>query len=482
MKKLVSSLCAIFLALSVSANIHLPEQISDHMVLQQQTQATLWGWAEAGNTIDVVTSWGKQASAVVDKAGYWEVKVETPTASYTPQTITFLETPRKHQYYNPDPVRITDVLIGEVWLGGGQSNMEMPLQGFWQCPINNSQYVIATAGKHAGHIRYCTIKRETSFQVEEECHGSWQECNAFNAPNFGATAYFFAELLEQALQVPVGIINCSWGGTRIEAWLPREILSTYKDIDLTEKGIMSIETEWMRPLLMYNHMLYPLRHYTVRGFLWYQGCSNIGQGMEYANRQATMIRHWRELFGNENLPFYFVEIGPYEHGDKMGTWAAELREAQWATMTMVPHCAGVPTNDLVESFEYNNIHPGNKQDVGYRLAYLALAHDYGFTSVHPDAPQLESYEINGNEVTCYFSNAYDGWSRWAEVEGFEVYDQEGKAYKGQVKQVSDKAHAIVVYSDEVQQPKAVSYCFRNFMLGNMQNARGLSIVPFRTDK
>lgn len=481
MKKMFFLACLLFAALTASANIHLPEILSDHMVLQQQTSVTLWGTAEAGNSIDVYASWGKQASTVVGKDGKWRLSIETPVATYIPQSLTFVETPKKRQYYAPDPVKLTDILIGEVWLGGGQSNMEMPLQGFWQCPIQNSNEVIATAGTHAGHIRYCSIERRTSMKPAEEAYGSWKECNAFNAPNFGATAYFFAEMLEKVLQVPVGIVNCSWGGTRIEAWLPEEILSGYSDLDISEKGIMSVETEWMRPLIMYNGMLYPIRNYTVKGFLWYQGCSNIGQGMEYARRQATMVNHWRELFGNQELPFYFVEIAPYRHGDVNGLWAAELREAQWATMNMVSRCAGVGTNDLVKSYEIDNIHPANKQDIGKRLAYLALHHDYNMWSIKSDAPQLSRYEIVGNEVRCWFTNAEDGFNRWAEAEGFEVIDQDGNAHKGSIRPVDDNANAIAVYSDEVASPKAVRYCFRNFLLGNMANMRNLPIVPFRTD-
>lgn len=477
----LAALCIMSYALSM-ANIHLPEILSDHMVLQQQTNVQLWGTADAGNTLTVYASWGEQASVTVGKDGKWLLSLKTPAATYTPQSLTFVETPAKRVYYAPDPVQLTDILIGEVWLGSGQSNMEMPLQGFWQCPIKDANEVIATAGKHAGHIRYCTVERRTSFEPAEEAYGKWKECTAFNAPNFGATAYFFAEMLEQVLQVPVGIINCSWGGTRVEAWMPREILSTYKDIDLTEKGIMSIETEWMRPLLMYNGMLYPIRHYTVKGFLWYQGCSSIGLGAEYANRQAAMVTHWRELWKNDKLPFYFVEIAPFRHGDANADWAAVLREAQWATMKLIDHCGGVGTNDLVLPYEIDNVHPANKQEVGKRLAYLALHHDYNYWSIYSDAPQLERYEIVDNEVRCYFTNCSDGFNRWAEVEGFEVIDQDGNAHKGQVRPVENVSHAMAVYSDEVAKPKAVRYCFRNFMLGNVTNARNLPIVPFRTDK
>lgn len=482
MKRITFLMSLILGSLLASAEIHLPDVLSDHMVLQQQTEVTLWGTAQAGNTIDVIASWGEQATTKVEKDGKWMLKLKTPAATYTPQTLTFVETPVKRQYYAPEPVRLEDILIGEVWLGGGQSNMEMPLQGFWQCPIKDANHVIATAGRHAGHIRYCSVKRETSFTPAEEAHGKWQECNAFNAPNFGATAYFFAEQLEEVLQVPVGIINCSWGGTRVEAWLPKEILSGYKDIDVTEKGIKAVETEYLRPLLMYNGMLWPLRHCTVKGFLWYQGCSNVGQGMEYANRCATMITHWREIFQNPNAPFYFVEIAPFRHGEADATWAAELREAQWETANKVPFCAGVGTNDLVEPYEIDNVHPANKQEVGKRLAYLALHRDYNLWSVQGDAPQLERYEIVGNEVRCWFTNCSDGFNRWAEQVGFEVVDKDGKCYPAKVRGVEGESNAQALYNDEVPNPVAARYCFHNFMLGNMTNMRGLPIVPFRTDK
>lgn len=469
-------------SLPIKADIRLPEQLSDHMVLQQQTEVTLWGTADAGNTIDVIASWGEQVSTTVAKDGCWEVKIKTPSGTYQPQTLTFVETPRKRAYYAPTPVRLEDVLIGEVWLGGGQSNMEMPLQGFWQCPIKDANEVIATAGRHAGHIRYCTIERRTSFTPVENAYGAWKECNAFNAPNFGATAYFFAEMLEQVLNVPVGIINCSWGGTRVEAWMPREILSSYSDIDLTEKGIMGIETEWMRPLLMYNAMLYPLRHYTIKGFLWYQGCSNVGQGLEYANRCATMVEHWRSIFGNDKLPFYFVEIAPFRHGDANAVWAAELREAQWETAKKIPFCAGVGTNDLVAPYEIDNVHPANKQEVGKRLAYLALHRDYNYWSVYGDHPQLERYEKVGDEIHCYFTNCSDGFNRWNDQVGFELIDQDGNAHPALIHGIDGVSNALAFSNPDVKNPKAVRYCFRNFMLGNMTNARNLPIVPFRTDK
>ena len=209
MKKFFIAACMLLAVCAASATIHLPEILSDHMVLQQQTAVKLWGTAQAGNTIDVIASWGKQATTQVDQKGKWELTIETPAATYTPQSLTFIETPKKREYYAPDPVRLSDILIGEVWLGSGQSNMEMPLMGFWQCPIQNAQEVIATASEHKGHIRYCTIERRTSFKPEDEAYGKWKECDVFNAPFFGATAYFFAEMLERVLQVPVGIINCS---------------------------------------------------------------------------------------------------------------------------------------------------------------------------------------------------------------------------------------------------------------------------------
>ena len=461
--------------------MQLPSIIGDNMLLQQQTNVNLWGTATPGNTISVYATWGEQVQTKVGKDGHWLVTIPTPAASYTEHTLTFVETPTKRAYYNPDPVQVNHVLIGEVWFGCGQSNMEMPLMGFWQCPTEGANKEIATAGNYAGKIRYAVIDHTGATTPQDFMSGKWYECNAFNAPRFGAAGYFFAKLLQQALDIPVGVINCSWGGSRVEGWLPREILDTYPDVDLTERG-MQEWTEWMRPLLMHDGMLWPCHYYTVKGWIWYQGCSNIGHADTYTDRMETLVKYARKLWNNDKMPFYFAEIAPFRHGDPDAIWAAELRESQWALEDRVPYCKGISTNDLVYDYEIDNIHPAQKQAVGERFAYLALNHDYGFKTVYADAPRYERHEVNGNHIDVYFTNCADGFSRWAGIQGFEVIDANGVSHEAKIEGVPDVANALRFSAEGVDNPTAVRYCFRNFQIGNLANMRYLPIVPFRTDK
>ena len=454
--------------MSLNASLHLPDIISDYMVLQQQDEVHLWGWSEAREKVLVSASWGVSCSATADEQGFWLTTLSTPAASYAPQTLTFRA--------GKDVVTLHDVLIGEVWLGSGQSNMEMPLQGFWECPIKDANQVIMEAGQHKGHVRYCTVEKNTSLAPLQEAKGVWKECTPANAPDFGAAGYFFALQLEAALQVPVGFINCSWGGTRIEAWMPREMLETYSDIHLEQE--LTHETIWMRPLLMYNAMLYPVHYYTIKGWLWYQGCSSIGLLEAYGQRQAEMIRHWRDLWGRE-LPFFFAEIAPFRHGDADADWAARLRTGQWQTMQLVEKCAGLSTNDLVQPYEIDNVHPADKLTVGQRYAFLALHHTYGWQTVYADSPQIEKVEKKGNDLYLYFSNAREGFSRYHGIEGFEVAGEDGVYVPAQVRANSEDKSCLIISSPAVAQPQAVQYCYRNFKIGNLANIRYLPVVPFR---
>ena len=202
-----------------------------------------------------------------------------------------------------DKIVLHDLLIGEVWFGSGQSNMEMPLRGFWHCPIEGGNHAIATSGKYKNSIRYATIQRVGALEPKDyPVGGEWKVCDPRNAPEFGGPAYFFATLLTEVLNVPVGIINCSWGGSTVEGWLPKDILRNYSDIDLSLAGNDEKIHPMLQPMIMYNGMLKPASKYTVRGFLWYQGESNVGHP-DYAKRLATMVQHWRGLSGQGEVTF-----------------------------------------------------------------------------------------------------------------------------------------------------------------------------------
>ena len=225
MKRILLLFIALAAVWGAAAKIRLPEIIGNDMVLQQNAEVRLWGWAEPYAAVKVETSWGAGAAVKSDAEGRWVVSVRTPAGSYEPQRITFA---------SGDRVTFDRVLIGEVWFAGGQSNMEMPLGGFWQCPVTDANEIIARAGAKSGKLHYVKIPHAAAYMPQDRTAGSWTPCMTATAAKFTAAGYFFAEMLNDVLGVPVGIIDCSWGGSRVESWMSREVLSGYSDIDLTE--------------------------------------------------------------------------------------------------------------------------------------------------------------------------------------------------------------------------------------------------------
>lgn len=456
------------LAMGANAKVKMPEILGDNMVLQQNTKVKLWGDAEPNKTVTVKVSWSDDNFRTqADKDGNWLLWVPTPSASYENREISISDGER---------ITLRNILIGEVWFCSGQSNMEMPLNGFWNCPILDANETIANAGQNKG-IRFATIPKTPVFTPQASCPGKWQVCNAETAAGFSATAYHFATALNRALDIPVGVINCSWGGSKVESWTNREMLETYKDIDLSKEGINKV-SEYLRPLLMYNGMLKPLTNYTIKGFLWYQGESNVGKHDTYAQRLANMVELWRKDWGLGNLPFYYVEIAPYQYGE--GEWGAYLREAQYKAQSLIPNSGMISTNDLVEEYEAANVHPKNKTLVGKRLSYMALNYTYGYKTVACNGPEYKSMEIKDDKAYLSFNYTQDGFSREKGIIGFEIAGAD-KIFHPATAVTDLNKKIIVVSSEEVKVPVAVRYCFRNFQIGNIYNHRELPMVPFRTD-
>lgn len=468
MKKLLFLAIALLFAGRVAAKIELPEIFSAGMVLQQNTTVRLWGWATPGAAVRIATSWGEKAATTAASDGRWTASVTTPGGSYEPRSITFT---------SGDQLTLNNVLIGEVWFAGGQSNMEMPLGGFGNCPTEGANEIVARAGALRQRIRYVKIPHRPASEPQDRVSGRWCEFSPATAPKMTATGYFFAELLNAALDVPVGIVDCTWGGSRVESWTRREILETYPDIDLSAEGIRSM-ADYLRPLLMYNGMLHPVAGYTVRGFIWYQGESNVWRYMDYAERLATMVAQWRTEWGQGELPFYYAEIAPYQYSDH--DRGAYLREAQFRAQALIPHSGMISTNDLVEDYEQNNVHPKNKRDVGRRLAFMALNRTYDMPTVACQSPSFRSMEVRGNEVVVALNDAEEGFNRLKDIEGFEVCGADSVFHPAQVR-VDEWKRQLVVSSSEVAAPVHVRYCFANYRPGNLGNVRGLPLIPFRTD-
>ena len=469
--KLIVLAIITFVSSVAFAKVILPDILSDNMVLQQSTNVKLWGKANPNSVVKVQPSWMKMTTTVkTDSKGNWQANIQTPQATFTPQTVTFSD---------GEVLSLKNILIGEVWLASGQSNMEMPLNGFWNCPIKGANGTIALSGKNKG-IRFATVPKTPAYEPQETCPGKWMESNPNNAAWFSATAYHFAQTLYNSLDVPVGIIVCSWGGSRVESWTNRQILETYPDIDLTKKGIEDVQ-EWKRPLVMYNGMLKPLTNFTIKGFIWYQGESNVGKEDVYAQRFATMVELWRKDWGLGNLPFYYAEIAPWIYGDgELGTSGALLREAQFKSQFIIPNSGMISTNDLVEEYEKTNIHPRNKTDVGKRLGYLALNQTYEFKNIAAHGPEYKSMEVKDGKIILSFNYAPDGFNRENDIRGFEICGSD-KVFLPATAKLDNNNLKIILSNELITSPVAARYGFRNFQPGNLGNTRELPVVPFRTD-
>ena len=460
-----------FVAGAAFAKVTLPDILSDNMVLQQSTGVKLWGKASPNATVKVQPSWVKMTTTVkTDSKGNWQATIQTPAATFSPQTLTFSD---------GEVLTLKNILIGEVWLASGQSNMEMPLNGFWNCPVKGANETIALSGQNKG-IRFATVPKTPAYEPQETVAGKWMESNPNNAPWFSATAYHFAQTLYHSLDVPVGIIVCSWGGSRVESWTNRQILETYPDIDLTKKGIEDVQ-DWKRPLLMYNGMLKPLNNFTIKGFIWYQGESNVGKHTDYPARFAAMVELWRKDWGLGNLPFYYAEIAPWIYGDgELGTSGALLREAQFKSQFIIPNSGMISTNDLVEDYEKTNIHPRNKTDVGKRLAYMALNQTYAFKNIAAHGPEFKSMEVKDGKIILSFNYAPDGFNRENDIRGFEICGSD-KVQPAVARLDNNNNLKIILSNEQISNPVAARYGFRNFQPCNLANTRELPVVPFRTD-
>lgn len=460
-------------AFSASAAVELPDVISDNAVLQQKADAKLWGWATPGKTVTITPSWdGKQYKSTADKSsGKWSIQIPTPAASYTPYSITFTD--------GSDPVTIDNVLIGEVWFCSGQSNMEMPLRGFWTQPVEGAAQAIAYSGKYPA-IRMATVPKRAAYTPQERVEGKWKVSNPDNAPDFSALAYFFARSLQDVLDVPVGIISCSYGGSKVEGWMPKSKLDTYPSWDMDKEQADSTINEWERIGVMYNAMLRPVIGYTVKGFLWNQGESNVGRHAEYPYHQRDMVEIWRDEWGLGELPFYFVEIPGWKYGDGEQTAAALFRECQHKAAEITPNSGIVSTTDLVYPFELEDIHARKKQEIGERLAFMAANRTYGIHGIHASYPSYKSVELKGDKAVISFNNADAGLNPNMILPGFEVAGEDRVFYPA-VATEDWNEHSVTVSSDKVPDIKAVRYCFKNFAIGQVKDMFGLPLIPFRTD-
>lgn len=448
---------------STKAEIKLPSIFGNNMVLQQQTDAAIWGTATANKTVKVTTSWNKKSySTKAGTDGNWKVKVKTPSAG-GPFVISISD---------GKTLKLNNVLIGEVWVCSGQSNMQMTMNGYYNQPVLGSNEAIATSTNNS--IRLITIKREKSLDTKDDFSGKWQECNPVNVGDFSAAAYYFGRMVQEALDVPVGLICSAWGGTRIEPWISETGIKNFDWVNLPDKkqkGDFSQQT----PTVLFNAMISPMVGYAIKGGLWYQGESNRNEPQEYEKLMQGLIKNWRDKWGIGDFSFYYCQIAPFDYGAN-GLNSAFLREAQLKASTSIPN---IGMASLMDVGEENCIHPADKKIAGERLAYLALAKTYNQKGFEYSGPILKEMKIEGSVVKLTFDHARYGLTTFGkELKNFEIAGK-NKRFVPAKAFITQKG--ITLFSPSVEKPIAVRYAFKDFVVGELFNNEGLPASSFRTD-
>lgn len=450
-------LCA---AGSSRADIRLPAVISSNMVLQQQSRVAIWGWSNPGEKIFITTSWSTISdSATATRDAKWKINIKTPSAG-GPYTITIK---------GNNTIVLQNVMIGEVWICSGQSNMEWSsLNGIQQ--INDELPTSANS-----QIRFFHIPKTTALYPQEDCKASWTECNAETLKGFSAVAYFFGKQLQQKLKVPIGLINASWGGTPAEVWVPEDVIE--EDPELKSAAAKITEYPWWPhlPGRTYNAMIAPLTSMEIAGAIWYQGESNTSTASTYKDLMVTLIDSWRKAW-NKNLPFYYVQIAPFAYGNHHV--GALLREAQSKTQTH-PNTGMVVITDLVD--DVKDIHPGNKRDVGNRLADWALAETYRKQGIVYKSPSFRKMTIDKNKVTVYFDNVPTELVIKGNNKKATEFYIAGGDHNFLPAEVRIEGNHVILTNKQIKNPVAVRFAFSNTAIANIFSKEGLPVDPFRTD-
>ncbi len=490
----VSVLAALAMGGTAVADVKLPALFGSHMVLQQGRGDRIWGWADPGEEVTVVIA-GQSKLAKARADGSWEVLLDSMPAG-GPHTMTVK---------GKNTVTLEDVLVGEVWICSGQSNMQ------WDVQASNDADLESLAARFP-RIRFISVPQVGTQEPQKDFDGKWEVCTPETVRNFSAVGYFFGRQLHKTLDVPVGLIDNAWGGSACEAWIRRDLLAAdvkYKpllDSWAEQEAVFGKKLEdWnaavrkakaegkdgpprpqdtkmsgnARPGNIYCGVLKPTIGYGLRGVIWYQGESNASRAYQYRDLFPLMIQAWREEWGIGNFSFYWVQLADFmaEKPEPSESAWAELREAQTMTLTRVP---GTGEAVILDAGESQDIHPRNKQTVAKRLVRWAFARDYGVQIAH-QSPAYKSMEKQGSKIIVTFDKVGGG------LRAFDVPQPKGFAIAG-----ADRAYVwaqakivapdkVELWADGVADPVAVRYGWADNPVVNLYSREGLPATPFRTD-
>lgn len=454
----------------MEGKVQLPTFFSDNMVLQQQTNINLWGKATPNQSVEITVSWNKEPiRTMADLSGNWRVSLPTPIADGMEHQLEFND---------GELTIVNNVLLGEVWLCSGQSNMEMPMKGFKNQPIDNSTMAVVRSKNK--EIRMFTVKRNSTIDLQNDLTGDWQLAAPASTGEFSATAYYFGKLLNETLEVPVGLIVSSWGGSSVEAWMDSQMLQSFTEVKLPKEAT-DIKEKNRTPTTLYNAMINPLVGYTMKGLIWYQGESNYDRAHSYTQMFTNMIQGWRNKWNQGAFPVYYAQIAPYDYSlvtakGKEVINSAYLREAQAAVEL---HVENTGMAVLMDAGMEKCIHPSDKRVVGERLGLQALAKTYQLNGVNADSPIFKEFEVKNDTLIVSFERS----GMWVtapkgKLTNFEVAGEDKLFYPATAWIERSK---VLVKSERVKKPVAVRYGFKNFVEGDLFGTEGLPVSSFRSD-
>lgn len=445
--------------LKLQAAIQLPAIFSNHMVLQRNSELTFWGWGIPGETISIAPEWmkGEIIKTQVNNTGKWSARVPSGEAGG----------PYEIRFSGSSEVTLTDVMLGEVWLCSGQSNME------WSANHGIKNGDEETANAHCPNLRIFHVARIAAPFPQENCFSQWTQCTPETMRSTSALAYFFGRNIQEELDVPVGIIVAAWGGTTAETWTPRECVMS--DPVLCDYPYESNPWFPAETGTLYNSMIYPVMPYGIAGCIWYQGEANQGRASSYARVMQRLIGSWRTGF-NKEFPFYLVQIAPFQYHSK-DNGPALLREQQAMLPEMLDKVKMITVSDLVDNVQ--DIHPRDKRSVGKRLANLALDDTYHIYAGPYKSPVFESAYRKGNHVTISFKDIKNGLAvHGKRIEGLMMAaaGQEWQEARARI-----DGGKLIVPVKGIESPVSIRYCFSDAAQGNLFSTEGIPLAPFRAD-